>query len=227
MERYSLIETKMPREFVLLQGTGCRWRHCTFCDYHTDIGDNPYEVNREALSHVTGRYGVLDVINSGSAIELDEQTIWLIQQIVREKAIHTLWFEMHWMYRNRLAEFALRFAPACVKYRCGIETFNPELRKIWRKGVGDNVTATDVARYFDGVCLLCCTQGDSRERIISDLAIARRYFEYMSVNLFCNNSTDVKSDEQLVKWFIDEVYPQIKDDRRIEILLNNTDLGVG
>ena len=36
MQRYSLIHTKLPREFVLLQGTGCRWRQCTFCDYHTD-----------------------------------------------------------------------------------------------------------------------------------------------------------------------------------------------
>ena len=35
MERYSLIHTKLPREFVLLQGTGCRWGKCTFCDYHT------------------------------------------------------------------------------------------------------------------------------------------------------------------------------------------------
>ncbi len=227
MERYALIETKMPREFVLLQGMGCRWRRCAFCDYHTDVSDNPYEVNREALMHVTGRYGVLDVINSGSAIELDGQTIELIKQVIAEKGIHTLWVEMHWMYRHRLAEFAKLFAPVQVKFRCGIETFDSELRQKWCKGVGAEVTVADVAKYFDGVCLMCCTQGESRERILSDIAIAREHFEYMSVNVFCNNSTSIKRDDELARWFAEEVYPTIKDDNRIEVLLNNTDLGVG
>ena len=50
----------MPREFVLLQGTGCRWRRCEFCDYHSDVSDDPFEVNRQVLEQVTGEYGVLD-----------------------------------------------------------------------------------------------------------------------------------------------------------------------
>ena len=105
MERYSIIHDKFPREFVLLQGTGCRWGRCAFCDYHTDASDNPFEVNRAVLEQVTGQYGVLDIINSGSCFELDDQTIALIQRIVQEKKIHTLWFEAHWMYRLRLEEF--------------------------------------------------------------------------------------------------------------------------
>ena len=90
MQRYSLIHTKMPREFVLLQGSGCKWRRCTFCDYHEDVSDNPFAVNREVLSRVTGHYGVLDVINSGSAMELDEETIDMIRRVAEEKKIHTL-----------------------------------------------------------------------------------------------------------------------------------------
>ncbi|MBQ8606983.1 MAG: hypothetical protein IJ417_02160, partial [Bacteroidaceae bacterium] len=84
MERYSLIHTKFPREFVLLQGTGCRWKQCTFCDYHTDVSSHPYEVNRPILEKVTGVYGVLDVINSGSALELDEETLCLIAEVVQK-----------------------------------------------------------------------------------------------------------------------------------------------
>ena len=95
MDRYALIRTKMPREFVLLQGTGCRWRKCTFCDYHEDVSECPFEVNKPVLRRVTGQYGVLDVINSGSAMELDADTIALIKEVVREKKIHTLWFEAH------------------------------------------------------------------------------------------------------------------------------------
>ena len=90
MDRYSLIETKLKREFVLLQGLGCRWRRCAFCNYHEDVSESPYKINKEVLSQVTGVHGVLDVINSGSAMELDGQTLALIKQIVMEKNIHTL-----------------------------------------------------------------------------------------------------------------------------------------
>ena len=109
MERYSLISTKMPREFVLLQGTGCRWKKCTFCDYHEDVSENLFEVNAPVLRQVTGQYGVLDIINSGSGMELDEQTISLIKEVVKEKQIHTLWFEAHYMYRKKLKAFAEKF----------------------------------------------------------------------------------------------------------------------
>lgn len=227
MDRYSVIHTKMPREFVLLQGTGCRWGKCAFCDYHSDTSDTPFETNRTVLQQVTGVYGVLDVINSGSAPELDAATIELIKQVVREKNIHTLWFEAHYMYRHRLASFAAQFAPATVKFRCGIESFSPAQRTLWNKGVPATATAADVAKYFKGVCLLCCTADDSRERILADIETAKQHFEYFSVNLFCNNSTAVKRNDALATWFMSEVYPQIKDDTRIEVLAENTDLGVG
>ena len=227
MERYALIRTHMPREFVLLQGTGCRWKQCTFCDYHTDTSENPYATNAPGLEKVTGEMGVLDIINSGSGIELDEATLEHISRVVREKQIHTVWFEMHYMYRHRLADFARRFAPATVKFRCGVETFSPTLRREWKKGIPESVTAVDVARYFQGVCLLCGTEGDSRERILSDIETARRHFEYFSINFFCNNTTAVKADAKLARWFATEIAPTLAHEPGIEILMNNTDLGVG
>ena len=227
MDRYALIRTKMPREFVLLQGTGCRWRKCTFCDYHEDVSECPFEVNKPVLRQVTGQYGVLDIINSGSAMELDADTIALIKEVVREKNIHTLWFEAHYMYRKKLASFAEQFAPVKVKFRCGVETFDPELRDAWKKGIPSSVSAQDIARYFQGICLLCCTQGETKEHILKDIELARQHFEYFSVNVFCNNHTEVKQDKELATWFAQEVYPTIKEDTRIEILMENTDLGVG
>ena len=227
MDRYALIRTKMPREFVLLQGTGCRWRKCTFCDYHEDVSECPFEVNKPVLRRVTGQYGVLDVINSGSAMELDADTIALIKEVVREKKIHTLWFEAHYMYRKKLASFAEQFAPVKVKFRCGVETFDPELRDAWKKGIPSSVSAQDIARYFQGICLLCCTQGETKEHILKDIELAKQHFEYFSVNVFCNNHTEVKQDKELTAWFAQEIYPAIKEDTRIEILMENTDLGVG
>ena len=227
MQRYSLITEKFPREFLLLQGTGCRWKKCTFCDYYDDASDSPFETNRKVLEQVTGEYGVLDIINSGSAMELDDETIELIKEVVVAKGIKTIWFEAHYMYRNRLQEFARQFAPATVKFRCGVESFDAALRSSWTKGIPASVTAADVAKYFKGICLLCCTVGDSKERIIKDIATAKEYFEYFSVNLFCNNTTPVKRDEELATWFVKELCPTLKDDRQIEVLVENSDLGVG
>lgn len=227
MQRYSLITDKFPREFLLLQGTGCRWAQCTFCDYHSDCSATPFEINRTVLQQVTGEYGVLDIINSGSGMELDDKTIAMIKEVVAAKGIKIIWFEAHYMYRHRLEEFARQFAPATVKFRCGIESFDPALRAGWKKGVPADVTPADVAKYFKGVCLLCCTVGDSRERIVNDIATAKKHFEYFSVNLFCNNSTAVKRDEELAAWFVQELYPVLKDDKQVEVLVENSDLGVG
>ena len=227
MDRYALISTKMPREFVLLQGTGCRWRKCTFCDYHEDVSERPFEVNEPVLRQVTGKYGVLDVINSGSAMELDEETISFIKEVVKEKKIHTLWFEAHYMYRKKLASFAEQFAPVKVKFRCGVETFDTALRVAWKKGIPSSVSVQDIAQHFQGICLLCCTQGETKEHILKDIEIAKEHFEYFSVNVFCENHTPMKQDKELASWFAKEVYPMIKDDPRIEVLMENTDLGVG
>ncbi|MBO7266541.1 MAG: hypothetical protein J6V12_02125, partial [Bacteroidaceae bacterium] len=84
-----------------------------------------------------------------------------------------------------------------------------------------------VARYFKGVCLLYCTEGETRERIMADIDTARKYFEYFSINLFCNNGTTLRRDEALATWFVEEVYPTLRDAEGIEVLIGNTDLGVG
>lgn len=227
MERYSLIDTKFPREFLLLQGQGCRWRGCSFCDYHLDVSATPFEVNRPVLERVTGKYGVLDIINSGSAMEFDGQTLDLIAKVVRERGIHTLWFEAHYMYRHQLAAFAERFAPVKVMFRCGVESFDGELRKSWNKGVPPSITPEEVARHFRGVCLLVGVEGQKREQILRDIALARGLFDYFSVNVFCPNTTAVRRDDALVEWFTEELYPELLLEPKAEILMENTDLGVG
>ena len=227
MNRYSLINEKLPREFLLLQGTGCRWRKCTFCDYHNDVGDKPFEVNREVLSMVTGVYGVLDIINSGSCHELDGNTLDLISQTATEKKIHTVWFETHWMYKDKLSEFAARFPNINVKFRTGIETFDAAVRDGWNKGIPNDVGATDAARYFQGVCLLFGVEGQTIESVSRDIELASEYFEYFSVNAFVENSTALKRDNSLVERFVELWYDTLQSNPKAEVLINNTDLGVG
>ena len=71
--RYSIITDKNPREIVMLRGSGCRYLRCRFCDYHLDSSRNEeenYKINKEALSKVNGIYHSLEVINSGSFLNL-------------------------------------------------------------------------------------------------------------------------------------------------------------
>lgn len=227
LTRYSLITNKLPREFLLLQGTGCIYKNCKFCDYYKDVSANPFEINKPIIEKISGATGVLDIINSGSCFELDEHTINAIIKKATEKNIHTIWFETHYLYRNKLSEFRKKFANIHIKFRTGIETFNTELRNFLNKGIPTNVTAFDIAKDFDGVCLLIGFIGQTRNDIINDITIANKYFEYFSVNVFTENSTSLKRDNNLVNWFTAEIYPKIKNEPAIEILLNNTDLGVG
>ncbi len=43
----------------------------------------------------------------------------------------------------------------------------------------------------------------------------------------CENSTEIKPDRQVISDFINKLYPKYKDNERIDILINNTDFGVG
>ena len=75
--RYSVIEDKNPREIVMLVGDGCKWRKCRFCDYHLDSSKDieaNFQLNKQVLSNVTGKFGELEVINSGSFN--NGQSIW-------------------------------------------------------------------------------------------------------------------------------------------------------
>ena len=77
-ERYSFIKDKNPREIVLLRGSGCRWRRCRFCNYHLDFSHDQTandRLNAEVLARVTGKSGVLEMINSGSFCDLSIATL--------------------------------------------------------------------------------------------------------------------------------------------------------
>ncbi|MDR3230984.1 MAG: hypothetical protein LBT65_06065 [Synergistaceae bacterium] len=224
--RYANITGKFPRELLLLRGTGCFHKKCLFCDYYLDACDDPFPDNRSILDMATGEHGTLDIIDSGSVHELDAQTLDHIKKIVLEKNVRTLWFEAHYAYYRRLEAMRSEFPGTSVKFRTGIESFDPEFRRRMNKGV-PHVSPEEIRGYFDGVCLLVGVEGQTRDMIRRDVDIASGMFEYFSVNVFCPNSTSVKQDVELTKWFEREMYPRVKDMPNCEVLLNNTDLGVG
>lgn len=93
VERYSKITDKNNREICLLRAFPCAWGKCTFCDYIEDNGHDEaamISLNKSILDQVTGEFGVLEVINSGSCFELPKQTLDDIENVIKTKNIRKL-----------------------------------------------------------------------------------------------------------------------------------------
>lgn len=228
MERYSKITGKIKREIVLLKARPCAWGKCRFCDYIHDNTTNLEEVERincETLAHVTGEYGVLEVIDSASCFELTPRTMTEIKRVVAEKKIGKLFLEAHWMYRKRLGEMRDFFGIPIV-FKTGVETFDYNFRENYLKKNAPFRSPEEVAEYFDSPCLMVCVKGQTKEMIRRDIELAKKHFRHMTVNVFTDNTTDVKRDPELVKWFVEE-FGWLASDPDVDILLDRTDFGVG
>ena len=232
MLRYSVIHGKNPREILLLRGTGCRWRRCSFCDYHLDSSARVEEnlaVNRAAMAQVTGLYRRLEVINSGSFPELDDRSMNELLVLCRDKQIHTLHFECHWLYRDAIAAAREAFASVGtqLKIKIGVETFDYDFREnVLRKGIAERDPA-EIARQIDECCLLFGLSGQTEEGMRRDIETGLRFFQRVCVNIFIENQSRMRPDDEVIRVFVSRIMPDYADNDRVDILLNNTDFGVG
>lgn len=226
--RYSKVTNKNKREILLLKASPCKWGRCKFCDYILDNSENEEEnikTNEKELQKVTGEFGVLEVINSGSIFELPKKNLDTIKKIVQEKNIKLLIFEAHWIYRKRLQELK-DFFNIPIIYKLGLETFDDNFRNnILNKGIIIN-HPTDVSKYYDSICLMVGIKGQTKESIDKDIEYLLKYFKKGCINIWIENSTGFKRDNELVKWFKEKYY-YLEANENIEILWNNTDFGVG
>lgn len=230
--RYSVIEEKNPREILMLRGRGCGWKRCTFCDYHQDFSldeEANYKLNLAEIQKVTGKYHHLEVINSGSFCELDERTLEVIRRICIEKEIHTIHFETHWMYRRKIAAFRESFAAigTTLKLKIGVETFDENFREtIFHKGM-PHAAPEKIASYCDEVCLLFGIQGQTENSMRKDIETGLSHFERVCVNIMVPNTTKITPDSGVIQTFKDKIYPDYISNPRVDILMHNTDFGVG
>lgn len=109
----------------------------------------------------------------------------------------------------------------------GVETFDNEFRiKVYNKNfVMKEDEIAEVSKKLFSVCLLVCVKGQTREMIEKDIEIALKNFKGVTINIFINNGTIIERDDELLKWFI-EKYSYLTSDDRVELLLDNKDLGV-
>lgn len=228
MERYSRILNKTAREIVLLKGRPCAWGKCTFCDYIEDNSRDKEEMislNGEVLSKVTGEFGVLEVINSGSCFELPKETLAYIKEIIIDKKIKKLFLESHWMYRSKVKEMR-DYMGIPIVFKIGVESFDKRFREEFLKKNGDFDSYKEVLEYFDSPCLLVGIKGQSKEIIDKDIQLLTEHFSHGTINVFTNNSTSIKRDEKLVEWFV-EKYEDLWNDPKVDVLYEKTDFGVG
>ena len=228
MERYSRILEKDKREIVLLKSRPCIWGKCSFCDYIEDNDVDQKEnqkINDEVLNKITGQYGVLEVINSGSFFELPDETIERIYKIIVEKKIKRLYIEAHYLYKKKIKALREKFKIEII-VKTGIETFNDEMRNnVLNKNIHfDKIE--EILEDFDSPCLMVGIQGQTKEMIRKDIEILTKYFDHGTINIYRNNSTPIKRDEELIKWF-DEEYHDLKNNRKYDYLGIPTDFGVG
>ena len=230
--RYSVITDKNPREIVLLRGSGCRYKKCRFCDYHLDFSRNEkenFELNKGILSKVTGIYQSLEVINSGSFPELDIETMKEIENVCVRKGITQLRFEVHWMYHKHVKKWKEHFKEKGItlKIKMGVETFDEAFRKdVFEKGM-EHVSPEEIASVADEVCLLFGVTGQTLESMTEDIETGLKLFERICINIMVENSTEIHPDNNVIEMFMKNLYPKYIDNPRVDILLHNTDFGVG
>lgn len=227
--RYGKIENSIEkREIVLLKALPCKWGICSFCSYIEDNSEDLVEINRvnlEILQRVTGEFGALEVINSGSCFEIPQESLDAIKNIVLEKDIGKLYFEAHWSYRNRLNEFKEFFAVP-ITFITGIETFDEDFRnRVLKKGISF-INIAEIKQFFQSVCVMVGMVGQTREMIQNDIELLVENFEHGTVNLFVENGSAIKPDLELQKWFR-EKFSWLDKVEKIDVLWKNTDFGVG
>ncbi len=230
MERYSVIKDKQKREIVLLRGRGCVYKKCSFCDYHNDFCLNDEEnflLNKSVLDKVTGKFKDLEVINSGSVFELDQKTLEYIKEISRKNNIEILHFESHYLYRDKIPSLRAEFSEFKLMMKLGLETFDYDFREnVLKKGINEK-NPEIISKNFDEANFLFGVKGQTVQSMENDISLGLKLFHRICLNIMCENSTEIKPDKAVISGFMQALYPKYKDNDRVDILINNTDFGVG
>lgn len=107
----------------------------------------------------------------------------------------------------------------------GVETFDENFRNnvlnkdLYYKNI------KELTDYFENVCLMVGIFGQTEEMIREDIRIGLENFKRLTINVFVDNGTSIKRDNNLVRWFEKE-FSYLEEYENIEILNDNKDFGV-
>ena len=129
------------------------------------------------------------------------------------------------MYRRRLEDMRKKMQIPIV-FKIGVETFDRDFRQRVLNKHADFQDPQEVAQWFDSPCLMVGIQGQTKAMIAHDIDCLKRYFKLGTVNVYNNNTTAIRRDEELVQWFMKE-YQWLLSNPAVEVLYHVTDFGVG
>lgn len=133
------------------------------------------------------------------------------------------------MYKNKIKDFRKECKDLGIelKVKGGVETFDAHFReKILNKGFGFP-TIEELKETFDEVNLLVGVKEQNIETIEKDIEIGIKNFDRVCINLYKKMDDIMEADEKLKQEFMNKLYERYKDDMRVDILVENTDFGVG
>ncbi|MFQ5430612.1 MAG: radical SAM protein [Phycisphaerae bacterium] len=227
--RYAKYRGKLAREVLLLRGLPCTWSRCSFCDYIDDNTTNLRLIERvaeENLAKVTGEFGRLMVINSGSIQELPHSVQERIREQIRAAGIREFWAESYWAYRRQF-EQTRQFFGVETHLFLGVETFDDDLRNGVLNKAMHWSGPDEVAAATDSICLLIGFKGQTPSTVRRDIDILLNRFKYGIINLFtANRLSEGLMDTELKSWF-QEAFSWLENEPNVNVLWSNTDLGVG
>jgi hypothetical protein len=227
--RYARYSGNLPREVVLLKGLPCIWSRCTFCDYIDDNTTDEAAIARVAdmeLAKVTGEFGRLQVINSGSVQELPLTVRQQIRALVAARNINEFWTESYWAYRKDYEETRAYFGVPTYLF-LGVETFDDDLRNSVLNKAMHWKSVDEVAAATDSICLMIGFRGQTPDIIRRDIDLLLKKFKYGFINMFSENRLSAGlMDEGIKDWFRIE-YAWLEKEPNLTVLWENTGLGVG
>lgn len=227
IKRYGIVHDGfMPREIVLLQALSCSWGKCTFCDYCADNNpksDEAAKLNAKVLQQVTGKYGVLQVIDSASWVNLPATTHAYITSVCAKTGITKVILEGHWNDRDTINFYRNFYSNAGItlKFIVGAESLSPARRIRLNKGMDDSSTADfvwsqDLKEHFEAINLLYGdTYSMSAEQFSVEIERCADMFEWVNVSIFTNNPRAKKNGivrkPFLVQSFYERVLPRLTE----------------
>lgn len=188
-----------------------------------------YKINDEVLAKVTGEFGVLEAINSGSIFELNEKSFIKLLEVCKQKEIKRLIIESHYMYKSRIINLREKCSKLGIilQVKGGVETFDADFREnVLKKGFG-YPTLEELQEVFDIVNLLVGVKGQTFKQIEDDIKIGIKNFDRVCVNLYKEMDDIMTANEELKRKFMQEIYPLYRNFDNVDILVENTDFGVG
>ena len=94
------------------------------------------------------------------------------------------------------------------------------------KGIKETDPA-EIAKIFNECCLLFGLPGQTLQSMQNDIETGLQHFERICINIMVENNAPLQPSEEVRQLFVNNLYPLYKENPRIDILLHNTDFGVG